>query len=92
MRVLADKDYPALFQILNEAADAWVCVTPESERALPAEKLAEHLKAFGKSVTCCASIPEGVETARELAGEDGMACAVGSLYMAGAVRACFGLY
>ena len=89
--VLADKDYPALFQILNEAADAWVCVTPESERALPAEKLAEHLKAFGKGVTCCASIPEGVETAREQAGEDGMVCAVGSLYMAGAVRACFGL-
>ena len=89
--VLADKDYPALFQILNEAADAWVCVTPESERALPAEKLAEHLKAFGKRVTCCASIPEGVETAREQAGEDGMACAVGSLYMAGTVRACFGL-
>ncbi len=89
--VLADKDYPALFQILNEAAAAWVCVTPESERALPAERLAEHLSRFGKSVSCCASIPEGVETARELAGEDGMACAVGSLYMAGAVRACFGL-
>ncbi len=89
--VLADKDYPALFQILNEAAAAWVCVTPESERALPAERLAEHLSRFGKPVSCCASIPEGVETARELAGEDGMACAVGSLYMAGAVRACFGL-
>ncbi len=89
--VLADKDYPALFAILNEAADAWVCVTPRSERALPAEKLAEHLARFGKPVRCCASIPEGVETARELAGQDGMACAVGSLYMAGAVRACFGL-
>ncbi len=66
--VLADKDYPALFEILNEAADAWVCVTPDSPRALPAEKLAE-----------------------EQAGEAGMACSVGSLYMAGAVRACFGL-
>ena len=89
--VLADKDYPALFEILNEAADAWVCVTPESERALPAEELAAYLRRFGKPVAVCASIPEGVETAREQAGEDGMACAVGSLYMAGAVRACFGL-
>lgn len=89
--VLADKDYPALFEILNDAADAWVCVTPESERALPAPALAEHLRRFGKPVTVCDGIPEGVETARELAGEDGMACAVGSLYMAGAVRACFGL-
>ena len=89
--VLADKDYPALFDILNEAADAWVCVTPESDRALPAEELAKLLEKTHKPVTVCASIPEGVDAAREAAGEDGMACAVGSLYMAGAVRACFGL-
>ncbi len=89
--VLADKDYPALFEILNEAADEWVCVTPDSDRALPAGELAKLLEKTGKPVTVCASIPEGVEAARESAGEDGMACAVGSLYMAGAVRACFGL-
>ena len=89
--VLRDKDYPALFDILNEAADAWVCVTPNSERALPAAELGKFLERYGKPVTVCESIPDGVETAREQAGEDGMACAVGSLYMAGAVRACFGL-
>ena len=89
--VLGDKDYPALFDILNEAADAWVCVTPNSERALPAAELGKFLERTGKPVTVCESIPDGVETAREQAGEDGMACAVGSLYMAGAVRACFGL-
>ena len=89
--VLADKDWPALFEILDEAADEWVCVTPESERALPAETLAAHLEKTGKPVTVCQSIADGVETARERAGADGMACAVGSLYMAGAVRACFGL-
>ena len=89
--VLADKDWPALFEILDEAADEWVCVTPESERALPAETLAAHLEKTGKPVTVCQSIADGVETAREKTGADGMACAVGSLYMAGAVRACFGL-
>ena len=89
--VLRDKDYPALFDILNEAADAWVCVTPNSERALPAAELGKFLERYGKPVTVCESIPDGVETAREQAGEDGMVCAVGSLYMAGAVRACFGL-
>ena len=90
--VLADKDYARLFEILNPAADAYVCVTPKSERALPAEKLAEYLKRFGKPVTACADIPAGVEAASAAAGEDGVACAVGSLYMAGEVRACFGLY
>ena len=89
--VLGDKDYPALFEILDQAAEEWVGVTPNSDRALPAAELAEHLKRFSKPVTVCASIPEGVDVAREKAGEAGMACAVGSLYMAGAVRACFGL-
>ena len=90
--VLADKDYPALFDILDTAADEYVCVTPSSERALPAEALAAHLLRFGKPVTVCGSVPEGVEAASALAGQDGVACAVGSLYMAGAVRACFGRY
>ena len=90
--VLADKDYPALFDILDTAADAYVCVTPDSARALPAEKLAGYLARYGKPVTVCGDIPAGVEAASAAAGEDGAVCAVGSLYMAGAVRACFGLY
>ena len=90
--VLADKDYASLFEILNESADEYVCVTPDSPRALPAEKLAEHLARYGKPVTVCADIPAGVEAASAAAGEAGAVCAVGSLYMAGAVRACFGLY
>ena len=90
--VLADKDYGTLSSILDTAADAYVCVTPESERALPAEELGCCLKRFGKPVTVCKTIPDGVTAAMEQAGVDGVACAVGSLYMAGAVRACFNLY
>ena len=90
--VLADKDYPALFDILDPAADAYVCVTPDSARALPAEKLAGYLARYGKPVTVCGDIPAGVEAASAAAGGNGAVCAVGSLYMAGAVRACFGLY
>lgn len=91
--VLKDKDYEKLFSILNLAADAYVCVTPDSPRALPANELAEHLKKYGKPVTACESIDEGVFTAIDLANEqEGMVCAAGSLYMAGTIRACFGLY
>ena len=90
--VLADKDYESLAELLAPAADAWVCVAPDSERALPATELGAALARFGKPVTVCDSIQEGVSTAAEQAGEDGMVCAVGSLYMAGAIRACFGLY
>ena len=90
--VLADKDYRSLTEILNRAADAWVCVTPDSERALPAAALGEELARFGKPVTVCETIPDGVTAALEQAGPEGVGCAVGSLYMAGAVRACFQLY
>ena len=88
--VLADKDYMGLAAILNEAADEFVTITPPSPRALSAEALAESLAVFGKPVTTCGSIPEAVELAKEKAGRDGAVCAVGSLYSAGTVRACFG--
>ena len=90
--VLADKDYAALTEILAPAADAFVCVTPDSERALPAAELGAYLERFEKPVTVCTSIPGGVTAAMAAAGADGVVCAVGSLYMAGAVRACFQLY
>ena len=80
-----------MLDVLAPAADAFVCVTPDSDRALPAAELAKLLEKTGKPVTVCDTIADGVETARERAGAAGMVCAVGSLYMAGAVRACFGL-
>ena len=91
--VLRDKDYDTLFKILNLAADEYICVTPDSERALSAEDLAEHLKKYNKKVTVCESIEDGVFTALDKAREENaMACAVGSLYMSGKIRDCFGLY
>ena len=90
--ILADKDYRELLGILNEAADEYVCVTPNSDRALPAEELKAEIEKTGKSAVAAESIKEGVSLALEKAGEDGMVCAVGSLYMAGDIRACFDLY
>jgi dihydrofolate synthase/folylpolyglutamate synthase len=90
--VLADKDYQSLTDILDQAADAYVTVKPNSPRAMAAEDLAAFLARYGKPVTACASIEEGVKTAVDLAKKNGaMACCVGSLYMAGPVRYCFGL-
>ena len=90
--VLADKDYREMGDILNEAADEYVCVAPDSPRALSAGDLAEFLAGYGKPVQCCDSIPEAVAAAKEAAGEEGVVCAAGSLYMAGPIRAEFGLF
>lgn len=87
--VLADKDYVGLTQQIAGKASAFVAVSPDSPRALPAEELAGHLARYGLPVTACGSIAEGVAKASMLAGPSGLVCALGSLYMAGAVRAAF---
>ena len=90
--VLRDKDYRGMLDVLAPEADAFVCVTPDSPRALPAEELAEELRRFGKPAAACGSIREGVSEALAQAGDEAMVCAVGSLYMAGEIRYCMGMY
>ena len=90
--VLRDKDYTALCDILAPTADEFVCITPDSPRALPAFELAEYLEKFGKPVTVCDTVRDGVAAAVDAAEElEGVACAVGSLYTVGEIRAFFGL-
>ena len=90
--VLRDKDYEKMTEILAPCADEFVTVAPDSPRALSAEELAGVLSRFSKPVTPCASVAEAVDTAKELAGEDGMVCASGSLYLVGSVRYALGMY
>ena len=90
--VLKDKDYEAIADILNTAADEYICVTPDSPRALDAAKLGELLEKYGKPVSVCASIADGVELAKEMSDENTVVCAVGSLYLAGSVRYQLGMY
>lgn len=92
MGILRDKDYASLTDILDETADEYICISPDSPRALSAEELGEHLKRYGKPVTVCESIKDGVTAALEHCGENDMVCAVGSLYSVGEIRACFEKY
>ena len=84
--VLADKDYPDLIAQLDPYAAAYIAVTPLSPRALPAEELGAYLQRFGKPVTVCPDPAQAAARALAQAGEDDVICAVGSLYMAGAIR------
>ncbi|MBQ1235623.1 MAG: bifunctional folylpolyglutamate synthase/dihydrofolate synthase, partial [Oscillospiraceae bacterium] len=91
--VLRDKDFENLTDILNTVADEYVCISPDSPRALPAAELADTLEKYGKNVTVCTSIEDGVETEMDIAAaKGGMVCAVGSLYSVGDIRAYFELY
>ena len=84
--VLADKDYPAMLAALDAQAAAYIAATPLSPRALPAAELGDYLKRFGKPVAVCADPAQAAELALAHAAPEEVICAVGSLYMAGAIR------
>ena len=67
-------------------AAADIAATPLSPRALPAAELGDYLKRFGKPVTVCADPAQAAELALAHAAPEDVICAVGSLYMAGAIR------
>lgn len=84
--VMADKDYLDMYRLVAPYIAKFVTVTPDNPRALPAEKLAEALSVFGKPVTPCRSVAEGVRTAIAQAEQGEAIVAFGSLYMVGDIR------
>jgi len=84
--VLADKDYGEMFRPVMEYVSVFVCVTPDNPRQLPAAELAEHLQRAGAQAVPCATVAEGVQKAKELAGSDGAVLCFCSLYTIGAIN------
>ena len=74
---------------------AFVCVTPDNPRALPAHKLARAIRWTGQDLLGCSAcvnpvvardFEDAIRRARELAGPDGLICAFGSLYSVAALK------
>ena len=84
--VLADKDYVQMFAPVMPYVKRFVCITPPNPRKLEAKELAKHLEAAGAEAVACDSIPQGVATAKQLAGKDGVVLCFGSLYSIGDIR------
>ena len=87
MGVLADKDYSAMLDLLLPYAAGFVCITPDSPRALGGEDLAQVIQ--GKcglpiqvQESTTKAIPAALDTGRPV-------MAFGSLYMAGGIRTAF---
>jgi dihydrofolate synthase/folylpolyglutamate synthase len=89
--VLADKNYPAMYQTLLPLARGFVTITPDSPRAMTAAALADYLQSLSVPATPCASAQEGLEQVLSLAQPEDVVCVCGSLYMIGAVRHLLGL-
>jgi len=84
--VMADKDVKKMLSELLPLAQCFVTATPANPRAMPAAELAAELIGMGASAEAAGTIPEGVHRAMELAGREGVVCALGSLYFSADVR------
>ena len=84
--VLADKLQPEMLGQMVHIASEIVTVTPDTPRAMQAADYAAHLNACGGHAVPASTLAEGLNMALDLAGEDGVVIAAGSLYFAGALR------
>ena len=84
--VLADKLQPEMLGQMVHIARDIVTVTPDTPRAMSAADYAAHLNACGGHAVPASTLAEGLNMALDLAGEDGVVIAAGSLYFAGALR------
>lgn len=89
--VLAEKLQPKMLAALVDLADTAVTVTPDSPRALAAADYAAQLRQAGMNASPASSLAAGLDRARQLAGEDGVIIAAGSLYFAGSLRTLLGM-
>ncbi len=84
--VLADKDYRQMLDLISPFAACFICVTPDSSRALNSEDLAAVIAERGFSSAACSSIEDGIRMALDT---EHPVMAFGSLYLAGHVRTVF---
>ena len=76
-----------MYRNVEPYAKEFITITPGNPRALNAHDLAAYLSQFGKPVTACDQVADGVRLAVEHAGKDGVVLCYGSLYMIGEIEA-----
>lgn len=89
--VTRGKDAARTLSSLTRRADTVIATAAEPSRSLPAEALARDLQGAGTrtSIESMGAPADALRTAVLRAGRDGLVCATGSMYMAGAARRTF---
>lgn len=79
MGVLSDKDYPQMLKIMSPMSDEIYTVTPESDRALPADVLADAARPFYRKVTEGGSLGKCYQKVKKECGQDDIIIVFGTL-------------
>ncbi len=86
--ILRDKDYLQMLKMISHRIKEVICLTPDSDRALPAEALASVLEGFDIKATAFDEVERGIIAALT-AAKGSPIVAFGSLYLAGGIRSIF---
>ena len=95
--VMADKDVGAMMGHIAPLAQEFIAVQPDYYRAMDVVMLSETLVKYGKPVTACKTVKDGVAEALTRAravnnmtqADHGIVCALGSLYFSAEIRAAY---
>lgn len=87
--ILADKGYNNMAEELLPIASAWITVTPDSDRALPAHVLTRLLEEHGQSVRESSSLREALSFTLKEADPSEILCVFGTLTIIHEVRSFF---
>ena len=90
MGVMADKDHGDMIRELLPQARRFFAVRPDSPRAMSSEALAEEIRSLGGEAEAAGSVHAGIHRMLSEAGPEDVLLAIGSLYMAGDIRAAMG--
>ncbi|MGV8058350.1 MAG: bifunctional folylpolyglutamate synthase/dihydrofolate synthase [Smithellaceae bacterium] len=86
---LADKDYSRMLQKIAPLAGLIILTQLQSKRAVPVAELHDYLRKMGYKAIVTENVTDAVVRAFDLAGEDDMICAAGSLYLIGELKRAF---
>ncbi len=89
MAMMADKNYADCIRDISEIAECTVAAEVNTERSLKAAEIGAVLEKSGAEYKIIPDIRSAVAEAVRLAGEDGIVCVCGSLYLAGEAEKFF---
>lgn len=87
--VLDDKDYRRMFSKIMPLASEIILPQLKTTRALPANDICAYVKNKGYRAETAENVTAAVRRALDIAGDDDMICAAGSLYLAGEIKQIF---
>lgn len=81
--VMSDKDVSSMLEAIVPVAGRIICTKPNYWRAMDSEEIGREARRLLDDVEVVPGVPEAIERAVSLSGDDGVVCITGSIFIAG---------